>query len=258
MYAKLFSRITESSLMEEPINVRYTFVMLLAIADPKGYAIGTDVAICRRLNMPVNEFKQCVEILMRPDPDSNSKEEEGRRVILSDGERGYKIVNYLTYREIKDQQERREYMKEYMRSYRGKKPGKRVRNRRKQQLTELTQAEAEGKEEGNGEVRSASFPDRFMAAWNKLPEPFPKVRSMSQDRLTALRSCWRDVFWKENWEAAMSLLPSCSFASGQNDRGWVADVDFFLKPGTVAKIMEGKYNGNGSKPPVKRPMVDEV
>ena len=31
MFAKLFERITESSLMEEEIPVRYCFVMLLAI-----------------------------------------------------------------------------------------------------------------------------------------------------------------------------------------------------------------------------------
>jgi hypothetical protein len=60
MYAKLMSRITESSLMEEGIPVRYTFMMLLAIADPKGYVVGTDVAIARRLNMGAKEFKECL------------------------------------------------------------------------------------------------------------------------------------------------------------------------------------------------------
>ena len=40
MYAKLMSRITESSLMDEEIVVRYTFMMMLAIADPQGYVIG--------------------------------------------------------------------------------------------------------------------------------------------------------------------------------------------------------------------------
>lgn len=119
MYAKLFSRITESSLMEEEIDIRYTFVMLLAIADPKGYVIGTDVAIARRLNMDVDHFRQCIGELMKPDPDSNSKEEEGRRVVVSDWERGYRCVNYMTYRNAKDEDHRREYMKEYMRKYRG-------------------------------------------------------------------------------------------------------------------------------------------
>lgn len=118
MFAKLFSRITESSLMEEPINVRYTFVMLLAISDPKGYVIGTDIAIARRLNMKISEFRECLDILMAPDPDSNSQEHEGRRVLVSDVERGYKLVNYMTYRDMKSTENRRNYMREYMRAKR--------------------------------------------------------------------------------------------------------------------------------------------
>lgn len=120
MYAKLMGRITESSLMEEPIVIRYVFMMLLAVADPKGYAIGTDVALARRLNISLQEFKDAVRALMEPDPDSNSKECEGRRVVESDGERGYFVVNYGKYRDTRNEEERREWMREYMRNYRGK------------------------------------------------------------------------------------------------------------------------------------------
>ena len=115
MYSKLYSRITESSLMEEPINVRYTFVLMLAIADPEGYVIGTNVAIARRLNMELAEFEECLGVLMSPDPNSNSKDQDGRRVIVSDGERGYLLVNYVNYRDMKSPQDRRDYMREYMR-----------------------------------------------------------------------------------------------------------------------------------------------
>ncbi len=151
MYAKLFSRITESSLMEEPIAVRYTFVMMLAISDPTGHVIGTDIAIARRLNMPIEEFESCIAELQKPDEDSNSSEEEGRRIIPSTGERGYRVVNYLTYRDTKDQEHRREYMREYMRKKRGSAvavntPVARV-NRRKQKLTH-----AESEEKADAEA----------------------------------------------------------------------------------------------------------
>lgn len=119
MYAKLFSRITESSLMEEPVSARYTFMMLLAIADPTGHVIGTDVAIARRINLPVPQFQSDIGALMSPDENSNSKAEDGRRVVLSEGERGYKIVNYLVYRDMKNEDQKRAYMRDYMRSYRG-------------------------------------------------------------------------------------------------------------------------------------------
>lgn len=118
MYSKLFARITESSLMEEPIPTRYTFMMLLAIADSKGVVVGTDIAIARRINMPIADFEACLKVLMAPDLQSNNTDYEGRRVIPSEGERGYKLVSYELYRAIKNQDGRREYMKEYMKKRR--------------------------------------------------------------------------------------------------------------------------------------------
>ena len=108
MFAKLFSRITESSLMEQSIPVRYTFVMLLAIADKEGDVIGTDVAISRRLNMPVEEFQSCIHVLGQEDQDSNSKEMSGKRVTVCDGERGYHVVNYVKYREMTTEFQKKE------------------------------------------------------------------------------------------------------------------------------------------------------
>lgn len=128
MFAKLFSRITESSLMDEDVPVRYCFVMLLAIADPQGYVVGTDVAIARRMNVPLDEFKRCLGELMKPDEDSNSKEEEGRRVIQSDAERGYFLVNYRKYRDTRDEEQRRDYMRDYMRNRRNGKDVASVNN----------------------------------------------------------------------------------------------------------------------------------
>lgn len=122
MYAKLMERITESSLMEEEVMVRYVFMMMLAIADPEGYVIGTDVAIARRLNVAAKDLSKALERLKEPDPDSNSEEHEGRRIIGSDVERGYLVVNYCKYRDMKDEGGRREYMKNYMRQRRAKQP----------------------------------------------------------------------------------------------------------------------------------------
>ncbi len=118
MYAKLFSRITESSLMEEDVATRFVFMALLAIADPQGYVIGTDVALARRMNMPFQDFNAAIKRLMAPDPESNSKEEDGRRIVRSDCERGYYLVNYLKYRNTRDEGARRDYQRAYREKYR--------------------------------------------------------------------------------------------------------------------------------------------
>lgn len=114
MYAKLFSRITESSILEESVTTRWVFVALLAIAESDGTVIGTDVAIARRINVPLSDFEESMKVLMAPDPHSNNLDFGGARIILSSGERGYFLTGYARYRSLKTEDERRQYMKEYM------------------------------------------------------------------------------------------------------------------------------------------------
>ncbi len=170
MYAKLMSRVTESSLMEEPIDVRYCFLMMLAIADPQGYVVGTDIAIARRINMPLEQFKNCLRELMKPDENSNSKEAEGRRVVYSDCERGYHLVNYVKYRDTRDEEHRREYMRNYMRKYREPKDldksvnsvngvNRKLAKLAKEEVKE--KADVEVKEKENGRL---SIPDNLNTA----------------------------------------------------------------------------------------------
>ena len=172
MYAKLFARITESSLMEEPVDVRYVFVMLLAICDSTGHVIGTDIAIARRINLPVAEFVRCAEALLAPDPHSNSKEEEGRRIVHSQQERGYRVVNYLTYRDMKTVEQRREYMKNYMKQRRDAQRVKQPVNTRKLPLAQLGHAEAEVDAEGKANAEALSCASKSRC--ESLPE-IPEV-----------------------------------------------------------------------------------
>lgn len=146
MYAKLFSRIAQSSLMEEDIETRYCFMMLLAIADSGGDVIGTDVALARTVNLPLDTFKRCIVALMAPDPDSNSQVHEGRRIMPSESGRGYLLVNYATYRSIKTAEEKKAYMREYMQRRRKLLKDKDVTavNVCKTALSDVTHAEGEG------------------------------------------------------------------------------------------------------------------
>lgn len=196
MFAKLMSRITESSLMDEEIEVRYTFLMLLAIADPQGYVVGTDVAIARRLNMSLDAFQRCVNALMQPDPNSNSMEQEGRRVILSDAERGYFLVNYRKYRDTRDEEHRREYMREYMRKRRTDSDVARVNNG-KQPLAML--AHAEGEAEGEAEAKGKRRRVRAV-----LSDPvFPKELDNQE-----FRDCWNKYVEYRRQKRIKALLPS--------------------------------------------------
>ena len=101
MFVKLFSRITESSLMEEPVNTRYVFMLLLAVADQDGIITATNKALARLLNIPISDLETSLQRLMQPDPDSKSTACEGRRIVRLEGSRGYQVVNYVNYRDLK-------------------------------------------------------------------------------------------------------------------------------------------------------------
>ena len=248
MYAKLFSRITESSLMEEPLPVRYVFVMLLAISDPHGYVVGTDVAIARRLNIPLKDFQEAMLTLLSPDPNSGSPELDGKRVVISDAERGYRIVNFVAYRDTKDPEERREYMRKYMAEYRKK--GRPV-NSCKQELADLTHADAkeDAKEEDKKRWNSAPLSSeiaKILDKWNA--GNLPRCLVVSDKRRRTLEVRLREPFFALNWTQAMARIQSSTFCHGENNRGWRASFEWFISPDAVTKIMEGKYDNRQHKP----------
>lgn len=93
-----------------------------------------------------------------------------------------------------------------------------------------------------GEGRLPSDSEMFMAAWNELPTPpFTPIRSVTSGRLGHLKTRLREEFWVANWKSAIDLLRTLEFCQGKNSKQWTLDADYFLKPDTVAKIVEGKY-----------------
>jgi len=194
MYAKLFSRIAQSSLMEQDVEVRYCFMMLLAIADIEGDVIGTDVAIARQINLDIAIFQRSIEKLMLPDPDSNSPAQEGRRIVKSENGRGYNLVNYCTYRAIKTVEEKRAYMRDYMRERRKPKSINDVTsvNICKNPLSDVTHAEAEAEAEAENKKKqknpkpAASSYEDFISELKSSPA----YTGIDIDRQLSLMDVW--------------------------------------------------------------------
>lgn len=79
----------------------------------------------------------------------------------------------------------------------------------------------------------------FLSAWNGTMKQ--KCES-TKNRTNAFRSRIRSPVWADCWRTALAKIPSSPFCMGDNDRGWVADIDWFLRPDTVQRILEGKYD----------------
>jgi len=93
---------------------------------------------------------------------------------------------------------------------------------------------------GAGKPPPGPVTSDFMAVWNGTPG-LRKVRDMTKGRTTALRARMAESFFVDNWRAAIAGISKSKFCTGENDRGWVATVDWFLRPDVAAKIIEGSY-----------------
>jgi len=136
MYGKLYDTIFGSSIMEEDVEIRYIWMCMLAVADRDGFVDQTIPALARRFNIAEDLMNKSIEIFLSPDPSSRTQDHAGKRLEPIRESFGWKIINYEKYRDMKNEDERREYMKTYMRTYRKslKKPPV---NNCKQQLTKL-------------------------------------------------------------------------------------------------------------------------
>lgn len=85
--------------------------------------------------------------------------------------------------------------------------------------------------------------NEFIAAWNAIGKPFAQIAHWTPRRHASLSSRLAERFFRENWKAALARMKASAFCRGDSERGWIADVDWFLRPGTAEKIIEGKYDG---------------
>ena len=121
MYGKLFTQMYDGTLgTDGPWQALVTFQQLIILADKDGIVDMTADAIARRTTIPPEIIKTGITTLEQPDAHSRTPDEDGRRIVkLSDGrDWGWRIVNYVHYRNIRSQEERREYMRNYQRKRR--------------------------------------------------------------------------------------------------------------------------------------------
>lgn len=89
-----------------------------------------------------------------------------------------------------------------------------------------------------------------ISTWNGCAH-VPKIKELSAPRKKSLAARLSEPFFKENWKAAIERICKSPFCRGENDRRWKADFDWFVRPGTVAKVCEGKYDARGRSTPAE-------
>lgn len=83
--------------------------------------------------------------------------------------------------------------------------------------------------------------------WNATVVRLPKVHALTADRRRRGRARLQD--WPTlDWAAAIRRLDASPFCTGVNHLGWRADFDFFLRPMTIPRLLEGIYDRRPSVP----------
>jgi hypothetical protein len=103
------------------------------------------------------------------------------------------------------------------------------------------------KEEG-GKAATLS-PEKFIEKWNST-DGVCQCRKLTTGRRTAFRARSKDLDWIAHLDEALTKVSRSDFCRGENGRGWRADIDWFLRPDTLTKIIEGKYDNRNGKPAV--------
>lgn len=70
----------------------------------------------------------------------------------------------------------------------------------------------------------------------------PLAQKITTPRKQKLKARLNDCGGVGGWIAALEKLAASSFCTGNNDRGWRADIDFLLQESSFIKLMEGKYD----------------
>ncbi len=183
-YSKLFSSILASTIWEADMPTRIVWITLLAMSNAKGKVEGSVPGLATFARVPLEQCRAALANLKAPDPDSRSKEHEGRRIMDIEG--GWFIINYKKYRDQLNQEERREYLRVKQAEYRGKQKSTIVDDV-SDKSTRLTQAEAEAEAEASTTtplppsrskpIRPAApqaLTDTFNAFWLAYPKKVGK------------------------------------------------------------------------------------
>jgi hypothetical protein len=119
-WTPLWSQIVESTLWEEPTDVRVLFLTMLAIKDPDHVVRMPFRRLVKKANMPPDVVRSSLNVLLAPDERSmDDQQYQGRRLEVVEG--GWFILNGEHYRQEMSKLMRRLRKNELQRNDRAKK-----------------------------------------------------------------------------------------------------------------------------------------
>jgi hypothetical protein len=121
MFAKVFASLWQGSMVGKS-DVQLVFIYMLANCDAGGVFDQTPEVVSALTGLTPDRVREAIAILEAPDPRSRTSNLDGRRIVLLDDHRdwGWQIVNYVDYRNARDEEVRREQTREATKRWRAK------------------------------------------------------------------------------------------------------------------------------------------
>jgi len=111
---------------------------------------------------------------------------------------------------------------------------------------------------GAEKMDNAPF-DEILSIWNEHRGDLPKVISLSTKRKQTIKTRLKEEPDLRKWEIAVKALASSPWHSGKtSSNGWKANFDFFLRPDTILKAVEGAYSSRPTLVDNKRAEKDKI
>jgi len=100
------------------------------------------------------------------------------------------------------------------------------------------------KNENFGKEKGGITPEVIFEIYNANRGALPKAEKLTEDRRRKIIARLKDKKFPEVFENAVKIASQTPFLLGENDRGWKATFDFFIRsPSVVYKVVEGAYAG---------------
>lgn len=115
-YTKVFGTLLDSSVWGLSKDARILWITLLLKKDRQQMVHASIPGLAHVARLTVEETEAALKELEKPDPYSQTKDCEGRRIVEKDG--GWFVVNGAKYREMLNQEARLAYQAEWVRKKR--------------------------------------------------------------------------------------------------------------------------------------------
>lgn len=117
-YTKLFGSIVHSTIWHSSKDVKILWITMLALAEADGMVEASIPGLAAASGLTLDECEAAIVVLESPDKYSKNPEHEGRRIERVMG--GWKILNYIAYRNKMTVAQRRDANAERVRRHREK------------------------------------------------------------------------------------------------------------------------------------------